>query len=56
MKMLGQDVHTQEEFDSFKAKEFDPVVDQIKSLKKKVICLFLFQVILATTDILTHVL
>jgi len=36
MRMLGTDVHTQQEFDEFKASEFDPVKQQAAAAAAKI--------------------
>lgn len=36
MKMLGQDLHTQEEFDAFHEKEFQPIVEELKKTQGQV--------------------
>lgn len=51
MKMLGQDVHTQEEFDAFKKEEFDPLRKEVEMLKYKIKVLFGAVVIIALTSV-----
>lgn len=50
MKMLGQDLHTQEEFDAFHQNEFQPLRDLVKktaSQAKSALFLSVFALVVA---------
>lgn len=45
MKLLGHDIHTQEEFDQFYSQEFKPLVDTSKKTLKSLKACMLFSVV-----------
>lgn len=55
MKMLGQDLFTQDEFDQFKQTTFDPLVSKVNVLTRWVTGLSFAVVVLVTTDILLFI-
>ena len=52
MKMLGQDLFTQEDFDEFKQKNFDPLVKKVSTLSRWVTGLSLTIIFLVSVDVL----